>query len=120
MLLADVLFYREGINWADIEWVDNAECLDLIERVRLCHLVSSLLFTVNCLIETGSVGSPGRGEQVPKRYRQNIAGEIAWSSQSECVCSLCVCVCVCVCVRVCVCVCVCVCVHCVKFYDVHI
>lgn len=24
---------REGIDWADIEWVDNAECLDLIEKV---------------------------------------------------------------------------------------
>ena len=27
-------FHREGIDWADIEWVDNAECLDLVERVR--------------------------------------------------------------------------------------
>lgn len=25
---------REGIDWADIDWVDNAECLDLIEKVR--------------------------------------------------------------------------------------
>ena len=24
---------REGIDWADIDWVDNAECLDLIEKV---------------------------------------------------------------------------------------
>ena len=24
---------REGIDWTDIEWVDNAECLDLIEKV---------------------------------------------------------------------------------------
>jgi len=27
---------REGIDWADIDWVDNAECLDLIEKVGLC------------------------------------------------------------------------------------
>ena len=26
--------YREGIDWADIDWVDNAECLDLVERVQ--------------------------------------------------------------------------------------
>jgi myosin X len=25
-------YSKEGIDWADIEWVDNAECLDLIER----------------------------------------------------------------------------------------
>lgn len=28
--------HREGINWADIEWVDNSQCLDLIERVSPC------------------------------------------------------------------------------------
>ena len=25
--------FREGIEWADIDWVDNGECLDLIEKV---------------------------------------------------------------------------------------
>ena len=30
--------HREGISWADIEWVDNSQCLDLIERVSLCYL----------------------------------------------------------------------------------
>ena len=30
------LYCREGIDWADIEWVDNAECLDLIEKVCAC------------------------------------------------------------------------------------
>ena len=24
---------REGIDWTGIDWVDNAECLNLIERV---------------------------------------------------------------------------------------
>lgn len=33
LLLLCLLVCREGIDWADIEWVDNAECLDLIERV---------------------------------------------------------------------------------------
>ena len=31
------LFYfyrREGLEWADIDWVDNGECLDLIEKVN--------------------------------------------------------------------------------------
>lgn len=28
-------YYREGIDWADIEWVDNVECLDLVEKVLL-------------------------------------------------------------------------------------
>jgi len=27
-------FNREGINWSDIDWIDNSECLDLIEKVR--------------------------------------------------------------------------------------
>jgi hypothetical protein len=33
--------YREGIDWADIEWVDNVECLDLVEKVgvSLCVCV---------------------------------------------------------------------------------
>jgi myosin X len=30
--LEQLEYNREGINWADIDWVDNAECLDLIER----------------------------------------------------------------------------------------
>jgi len=25
--------YREGIHWEAIDWMDNAECLDLIEKV---------------------------------------------------------------------------------------
>jgi len=25
--------FREGLEWADIDWVDNGECLDLIEKV---------------------------------------------------------------------------------------
>ena len=29
-----VCVFREGIDWADIEWVDNVECLDLIEKVH--------------------------------------------------------------------------------------
>jgi len=29
-----VLSCREGLVWADINWMDNGECLDLIEKVR--------------------------------------------------------------------------------------
>lgn len=29
-----VSFIREGIQWEAIDWMDNAECLDLIEKVR--------------------------------------------------------------------------------------
>ena len=28
---------REGLEWADIDWVDNGECLDLIEKVSMNH-----------------------------------------------------------------------------------
>lgn len=28
-----VSFIREGIQWEAIDWMDNAECLDLIEKV---------------------------------------------------------------------------------------
>lgn len=31
---------REGIQWEAIDWMDNAECLDLIEKVtdsKICH-----------------------------------------------------------------------------------
>lgn len=30
------LTVREGINWEAIDWMDNAECLDLIEKVSNC------------------------------------------------------------------------------------
>lgn len=30
--------FREGLEWVDIDWVDNGECLDFIEKV------SSILF----------------------------------------------------------------------------
>lgn len=26
--------HREGIQWEAIDWMDNAECLDLIEKVK--------------------------------------------------------------------------------------
>ena len=26
------MFYREGIEWVEIDWVDNTECLDLVEK----------------------------------------------------------------------------------------
>lgn len=29
-----MVFYREGIHWEAIDWMDNAECLDLIEKVN--------------------------------------------------------------------------------------
>ena len=25
--------FREGLEWTDIDWMDNGECLDLIEKV---------------------------------------------------------------------------------------
>lgn len=28
-----LLFFREGLVWEDIDWTDNGECLDLIEKV---------------------------------------------------------------------------------------
>lgn len=28
------LLRREGLVWVDINWMDNGECLDLIEKVR--------------------------------------------------------------------------------------
>ena len=28
-----VFHFREGLQWADIDWNDNGECLDLVERV---------------------------------------------------------------------------------------
>ena len=27
------VFHREGVQWDAIDWMDNAECLDLIEKV---------------------------------------------------------------------------------------
>src|SRR4029434_889146 len=29
-----LLSFREGIQWEAIDWMDNAECLDLIEKVH--------------------------------------------------------------------------------------
>lgn len=29
---------REGLMWVDIDWMDNGECLDLIEKVVLMIL----------------------------------------------------------------------------------
>ena len=31
--------FREGLEWADIDWVDNGECLDLIEKVSTTILM---------------------------------------------------------------------------------
>ena len=42
-LTFDLVFRREGIDWTDIEWVDNAECLDLVERVSYCELISNVV-----------------------------------------------------------------------------
>ena len=33
MLMTVVGPFREGLEWEDIDWVDNGECLDLIEKV---------------------------------------------------------------------------------------
>ena len=38
IVIVVLLNHREGIDWADIEWVDNAECLDLVEKVCACIL----------------------------------------------------------------------------------
>ena len=35
MFLSSSCVCREGIEWSDIDWVDNAECLDLVEKVYL-------------------------------------------------------------------------------------
>lgn len=32
------LLRREGLVWVDINWMDNGECLDLIEKVRTALL----------------------------------------------------------------------------------
>ena len=31
--------FREGLEWVDIDWNDNGECLDLVERVSLIDVV---------------------------------------------------------------------------------
>ena len=33
---ANISHYREGLDWIEIDWNDNGECLDLVEKVRLC------------------------------------------------------------------------------------
>lgn len=33
MMCVCVCRHREGIQWEAIDWMDNAECLDLIEKV---------------------------------------------------------------------------------------
>ena len=56
------IVHREGINWADIEWVDNSECLDLIERVSPCNLFLAQPFSpVACwgYAEAGCAGPVG-------------------------------------------------------------
>ena len=32
--------FREGLEWADIDWVDNGECLDLIEKVSTTVIIN--------------------------------------------------------------------------------
>lgn len=29
-----LILLREGISWVDIDWVDNGECIDLVEKVN--------------------------------------------------------------------------------------
>lgn len=44
-------FPREGINWEAIDWMDNAECLDLIEKVssNLWQFPGITAGTADCL-----------------------------------------------------------------------
>ena len=30
--------HREGLQWTDIDWNDNGECLDLVERVSVLNV----------------------------------------------------------------------------------
>lgn len=32
---------REGLMWVDIDWMDNGECLDLIEKVLMILFVAA-------------------------------------------------------------------------------
>lgn len=42
---------REGLVWEDINWMDNGECLDLIEKVCLCHSHLNGIFLMLTLLE---------------------------------------------------------------------
>ncbi|XP_013925090.1 PREDICTED: unconventional myosin-X-like [Thamnophis sirtalis] len=33
--LEQLEYSREGLQWEDIDWTDNGECLDLIEKVNI-------------------------------------------------------------------------------------
>ena len=50
LVLYDVLMLcfvcREGIDWADIEWVDNVECLDLVEKVSTKNIIILIFIEV--------------------------------------------------------------------------
>lgn len=41
-------FLREGLIWEDIDWTDNGECLDLIEKVikNLISVPTSRFYSV--------------------------------------------------------------------------
>lgn len=39
--------FREGLEWADIDWVDNGECLDLIEKVSRTVLIKGVFQIVS-------------------------------------------------------------------------
>lgn len=50
-LICLFLTFREGINWEAIDWMDNAECLDLIEKVSnyLGQFPGTTTVTADCL-----------------------------------------------------------------------
>ena len=57
--------FREGLEWTDIDWVDNGECLDLIEKVS-----STVLITGGAVVSWLVRSSPWRAVRV-----QALAGD---------------------------------------------
>lgn len=95
---------REGLIWVDINWMDNGECLDLIEKVRGWEKIQGRKeqkqmwrwrqwgseqprwpwyqsrccrwrWSPSVSIETGSPGTDEWGESLPQSYRRHVTGE---------------------------------------------
>ena len=77
---------REGIDWADIDWVDNAECLDLVERVQLNFVVYTQLLIIYNTQKLGILDLLNEESRFPKGTDRSLLDKLHNAHKVSTVC----------------------------------